>query len=221
MFVAFEVRVLAASTAASVFCINGNSIFIAFHSPDSNFGSMNSLLRAPKETPPTSHAPYVASVLGLDKDNSCSRACCAYFPGFSSLSLRYLIYIFTPSASIMNLLTSFSTLSGLNDLKSASIFLIKSSRVPTHSKNSVALIPIARESGSTPIVSWGSTSSGIADGKSVDASVATFRVVAIGERIGDPAEENPLAVAIMMATSTNRNKGLLQIVDIVLISVYA
>ncbi len=87
--------------------------------------------------------------------------------------------------------------------------------VPTHSKNSVALIPIARSSGSTPIVTCGSTSSGMADGKSVDASVATLRVVAIGERIGDPVRENPWTMAIVLATSANRNKGLVRIVDMV------
>jgi hypothetical protein len=66
MFVAFEVSVLAASKAASGFDMNGNWRLIALHSPDANFGSMNSFLIAPKDKPPTSHAAYVASVLGLD-----------------------------------------------------------------------------------------------------------------------------------------------------------
>ena len=65
--VAFEVRELAASIAASGLDINGNSEkLIAFHSPDSNLGSINSFLRAPKETPPMSQAAYVAAVFGLD-----------------------------------------------------------------------------------------------------------------------------------------------------------
>lgn len=49
------------------------------------------------------------TVLGLDKDNSASKACAAYFSGFSILSVRYFKYIFTFSASIMNLSTSTST----------------------------------------------------------------------------------------------------------------
>ena len=65
-FVAFEVRVLVVSTASSGLRKDGNSMLNGFHSPDSNFGSINSFRMAPKERPPTSHAPYVASVLGFD-----------------------------------------------------------------------------------------------------------------------------------------------------------
>jgi len=65
-FAALEERVLAASIAASDLDINGNSKLIAFHSPDANFGSINSFRIAPMETPPTSQAAYVATVFGLD-----------------------------------------------------------------------------------------------------------------------------------------------------------
>ena len=65
-FVAFEVREPAASIAASAFGKNGNSILIGFHSPDSNFGSINSFLMTPKPSPPASHAAYTAIVFGFD-----------------------------------------------------------------------------------------------------------------------------------------------------------
>ena len=63
---AFDVRVLAASAAASALCRNGKSSVIPFHSPDANFGSIYFSLRTPKDTPPISHAAYVAAVFGLD-----------------------------------------------------------------------------------------------------------------------------------------------------------
>ena len=63
---AFDVRVLAASAATSGLDMNGNSIDIPFQSPDSIIGSIYFCLIAPKETPPISHAAYVAAVLGLD-----------------------------------------------------------------------------------------------------------------------------------------------------------
>lgn len=89
--------------------------------------------------------------------------------------------------------------------------------VPTHSKNSVALIPIARSSSSTPMVTWGSTSSGIADSKSFEDSVATLMVVNTAERLGDPTGENPLVIANKIAMNTDKTSGLLRIVDIVLL----
>ena len=63
--VAFEVRVLAASTASPAGCENGHSSFIGAHSPDSNFGSINFCRRAPKPRPPANQAAYVAAVFGL------------------------------------------------------------------------------------------------------------------------------------------------------------
>ena len=81
--------------------------------------------------------------------------------------------------------------------------------VPTHSKNSVAFMPMASFSSSTPIVTCGSISS------PTSASVATLKLVTTRGRLSVPTGENPLAIANVIAITTDKLKIVRQIVDII------
>jgi hypothetical protein len=94
--------------------------------------------------------------------------------------------------------------------------LESTTHVPTHSKKSSAGIPRASSSGLTPIISWGSTFTGMADPKSFtvdgsETSVATLNAVVVvvvvhrvdivvGRRFDDGLLENPSAIDKLIAT---------------------
>ena len=99
--------------------------------------------------------------------------------------------------------------------------------VPINSKNLTGSIPIARSSGSTPIVTWGSTAStvaGIADPKSfvTSVSVATLIRVVICFCFGKfMFVENPLAIVNNDANETNVKMGFFVIGFIILLRFFS